>query len=312
MLVSRSDTVSPSAQGPGAASRTEGSTPAGWAWRLGPWSELWRSPAALIGAALVGLHLLLALAGPVLAPYAPTEFHPDDTLRAPSTRYWLGTDQFGRDLLSRVIVGARSLLVLAYASTAAGVAVGVALGLVSGYFGGRVDEVLMRVGDGLMSFPSLFLALLIRATLGPSPVNIVLGIAVVFTPRVARVIRSVVLDLRTREFVQAAHVRGESDWYIMVRELLPNAVAPIVVEGSIRLSYAILIGASLGFIGVGVPPPTPDWGRMVFEGRSFLANAPWLTLAPAAAISSLVIGTTLLADAASRVLEGAQRVEAGR
>ena len=186
------------------------------------------------------------------------------------------------------------------------------LGLVSGYFGGRVDEVLMRVGDGLMSFPSLFLALLIRATLGPNPVNIVLGIAVVFTPRVARVIRSVVLDLRTREFVQAALVRGEGDAYIMLRELLPNAVAPIVVEGSIRLSYAILIGASLGFIGVGVPPPTPDWGRMVFEGRSFLAQAPWLTLAPAAAISSLVVGTTLLADAVSRVLETQPRAESGR
>jgi peptide/nickel transport system permease protein len=282
------------------------------AWRWKTWASLSRSPAALVGGALVGLHLVLAIAGPALVPYAPTEFHPDDPLRAPSSRYWLGTDQFGRDLFSRVIVGARSLLVLAYASTAAGVAAGVILGLVSGYVEGHVDEVLMRVGDGLMSFPSLFLALLIRATLGPSPVNIVLGIAVVFMPRVARVIRSVVLDLRTREFVQAAQVRGEGAWYIMVRELLPNAVAPIVVEGSIRLSYAILIGASLGFIGVGVPPPTPDWGRMVFEGRSYLASAPWLTLAPATAISSLVIGTTLLADAASRVLEGTAHAEAGR
>jgi len=281
-------------------------------WVPDRWRALWRSPAALVGLGLVGLHVLLAVAGPLLAPYPPTEFHPDDTLQAPSARYWLGTDQFGRDLLSRVIIGARSLLLLAYASTAIGLAAGVVLGLVSGYFGGRVDEVLMRIGDGLMSFPSLFLALLIRATLGPNPVNIVLGIAVVFMPRVARVIRSVVLDLRTREFVQAALVRGESDAYIMLRELLPNAVAPIVVEGSIRLSYAILIGASLGFIGVGVPPPTPDWGRMVFEGRSFLAQAPWLTLVPAVAISSLVIGTTLLADAASRVLETQQQAEAGR
>jgi peptide/nickel transport system permease protein len=287
-----------------------GSEGAGWVRRLG--SELRRSPAAMVGAALVGLHLLLALAGPALAPYSPTEFHPEDTLQGPSARYWLGTDQFGRDLLSRVVVGARSLLLLAYASTGLGVAAGLALGLVSGYFGGRLDEILMRVADGLMSFPSLFLALLIRATLGPSPVNIVLGIAVVFAPRVARVIRSVVLELRTREFVQAAHVRGEGAVYIMLRELLPNAVGPIVVEASIRLSYAILIGASLGFIGVGVPPPTPDWGRMVFEGRSHLASAPWLTLAPAAAISSLVVGTTLLADAASRVLEGSRHVEAGR
>jgi peptide/nickel transport system permease protein len=161
----------------------------------------------------------------------------------------------------------------------------------------------------MMSFPSLLLALLILTTLGPSIGNIVIGVAITFVPRVARIIRSVALDLRTQPFVDAARARGESTAYIVTRELLPNAVPAILVESSIRVGYAILIGASLGFLGLGVQPPAPDWGLMIFEGRSMIQVAPWLVLGPALAISILVIAANLCAEGMTRVLDSTERIE---
>jgi peptide/nickel transport system permease protein len=199
-------------------------------------------------------------------------------------------------------VGSRNILVLAAVSTSLGLALGVAVGLVAGYYGGMLDEGLMRLMDVMMSFPSLLLALLILSTLGPALINIIIGIAIVFMPRVARVIRSVVLDIKTKEFVDAARVRGETGIYIMLREILPNALGPIIVEGSIRTSYAILLGAALGFLGLGVQPPAPDWGLQISEGRNFILAAPWVVLFPSLAIASLVVGVNLLADGLGRIL----------
>jgi peptide/nickel transport system permease protein len=262
----------------------------------------------------VAFHLTLALIGPWLAPYSPTEFHlvPDypkeHKLSPPTSLYWLGTDQFGRDLLSRMLTGARSLIVVSVAGSLLGIAMGTAVGMSSGYKGGRVDEVVMRVMDGLMSFPSLLLALLVLTTLGArtAPVEglerfwqellIVVTIGIVFMPRVARVMRSTMLALKNLEFVQSAHLRGEAALYIIFREILPNALPVLGVEASVRLSYSILLVSSLGFLGLGVQPPSPDWGLMIGESRRFLVVAPWVALVPAAAVASLVVGVNLLAD----------------
>lgn len=254
------------------------------------------SPEALAGGLLLLLHFSLMLIGPFVTPYPFTEFHMADALQAPSWKYWFGTDQFGRDIFSRVVYGAHGTLLLSGSATLLGVGLGVAIGMFVGYRGGKLDEIVMRIMDGMLSFPALLLAMLILATLGPDRINVVIAIMIVFVPRTTRVLRSVTLGLKNLEFVEAAKVRGESTFYILTRELLPNAAGPIVVEVAIRLSFAILLGTSLGYIGIGVQPPEPDWGLMISEGRSFLQTAPWLMAFPAIAISTAVIGANLFGD----------------
>lgn len=254
------------------------------------------SKAATVGAAILAVHLVLAVLGPALAPYRYTEFHMTHLLEAPSRQFLAGTDQFGRDQLSRVMWGARGTLTLAVVSTVLGEALGVTVGLVGGYYRGVIDEVLMRTMDALMAFPSILLAMLILTSLGHSPTYVVIGIAVVFMPRAARVLRGVVLSLAASEFVDAARARGERGWYILFRELLPNAWTPIIVDTTIRFSYSILLATSLGFLGLGAAPPSPDWGLMINEALPFLNQAPWLALLPALAISSAVVGANLLGD----------------
>jgi peptide/nickel transport system permease protein len=268
-----------------------------------------RTPVIAVSGAILLLFLVIAVIGPTIAPYPPREFHTVRAFEGPSGDFWFGTDQFGRDIFSRVLVGTRSIFLVSFSATFLGVAIGAVIGLTVGYYGGKTDEIMMRIADGVMSFPSLLLALLILTMLGPATINVILGIAIVFVPRVARIVRSVALDIRTQQFIQAAEARGESGVYIILREMLPNAWPPIIVESSIRVSYAILISASLGFLGLGVQPPTPDWGLMIYEGRGMIALAPWMVLAPAVAISVLVIATNLFADGLSRVLIGRSSVE---
>jgi peptide/nickel transport system permease protein len=277
-------------EGPGAAGAA-----AGWEASLLPSAE--RLPPALVaGALVVGLFVLFAAVGPWVAPHDVEAFHRKDALQAPSAAYWFGTDRYGRDVFSRVLVGSRTTVSMALAGTLAGLAGGLVIGLVSGYAGGRLDEVLMRAMDVVMSFPSLLLALLVVAMLGASTVNAVVSIGVVFTPRVARVVRSAALGVRTAEFVEAAQVRGERASYILFREMLPNLWPPIIVEGSIRMSYAVLLSVSLSYLGLGAQPPTPDWGLMVSKERAFLVLAPWVVLCPAGAIVTLIMGVNLLGD----------------
>ena len=269
--------------------------------------------AGRIGLGLVAVHLTLALIGPLLAPYSPTSFNYLDNgdlkqFLGPSLQHWLGTDQFGRDILSRVMSGATSIITVSVAGAASGIIAGTLVGMSSGYKGGRIDEIVMRVMDGLMSFPSLLLALLVMTTLAfrPAPFEwiqpywqqslIVFTIATANVPRVARVMRSTTLTLKTLEFVQSARLRGEAAPYIIFREILPSALPILGVEMSIRLSYAILLVSSLGFLGMGVQPPSPDWGLMISQSRQFLVTAPWVALAPAAAVASLVVGVNLLVD----------------
>ena len=268
--------------------------------------------AGRIGLPIVTIHVFVAVFGPLLAPYPATEFHLQNAgehqLVGPSWLYWLGTDQYGRDVFSRVLSGAGSLISIALAGAVLGIFLGTVVGMGSGYKGGRVDEVVMRVMDGLMAFPSLLLALLVLSTLGDRPapwewlepyweaVLIVATVGVVFMPAVARVMRSVTLNAKTQEFVMNARLRGESGAYIIFREILPNAMTVLAVELSVRLSYSILIISSLGFLGLGVQPPSPDWGLMISESRQFIGPAPWMTLAPAGAVASLVVGVNLLTD----------------
>ncbi len=289
----------------GTLTSEEGDTPA----PARRWRRLLATPSAMIGGAILVGYLLLALAGSVIAPYPPLEFHYSDTLQPPSATFLLGTDQFGRDIFSRILAGSRGIILIAFGATTLGVVGGTLVGLTAGYYGGRIDETIMRIADGLMSFPSLLLALLILTTLGSSLGNIIIGVAITFIPRVARIIRSVALDIRTQPYVQAAQARGERAPYIIAREMLPNAMPAIIVESSIRVGYAILIGASLGFLGLGVQPPTPDWGLMIYEGRSMIQTSPWLVLGPAVAISTLVIAANLFADGLSRVLDSSERME---
>jgi peptide/nickel transport system permease protein len=294
--------VTPSSDLPLAAPTPTAPVPAVAARRRLSLARLVSSPMGAIGAILLGLNLLLVLVGPYIAPYPDTEFHQLHAFEGPSAQFWFGTDEFGRDVFSRVLHGARPTLVVAAFSTLIGVAVGTVIGLAAGYYGGRTDELLMRIMDALMSFPTLILAMLIITMLGPNPVNVVLSVALVFFPRAARVVRSVALQLSTLEFVDAARVRGESDRYILFREILPNAWNVITVELSIRLSYSILLAASLAFLGVGYAPPSPAWGLMVKEGKEYLQLAPWLVIFPSIAVASASIGAVLFADSVKQLL----------
>jgi len=271
-----------------------------------------RTWAGRIGLPIVLLHLILVLFGSWLAPYSPTEI-PDPIEEyqhlPPSAQFWLGTDQYGRDVFSRVLCGATSLIATAAAGAALGVVLGAMVGMSSGYKGGRVDEVVMRVMDGLMSFPTLLLIILMLFTLGPSRVNIAVTIGFASMPGIARVVRSNTLSLKAMEFVQSARLRGESGAYIIFREILPNVLPILGVEASVRFSYAILTVASLGFLGLGIQPPSPDWGLMISQSRRFLISAPWVALAPMGAVALLVIGINLLTDGIRQASRMARKEE---
>ncbi|MCC7428092.1 MAG: ABC transporter permease [Alphaproteobacteria bacterium] len=263
------------------------------------WARVVRS--LLGGAFPVGVLLLLAF-GPSVAPGAPTTFDPANILQEPSLAFLFGTDEFGRDVFSRVLWGARPTLFLALACAGLGVLLGAPTGLAAGYFGGRIDEMLMRTMDVLMSFPALILAMLIVVMLGASTINVILAIGVVFWPRSARLIRSVTQDIARREFVDAARARGEPVVYILGREILPNIIGILIVDFTLRVAAAILLTASLSYLGIGVKPPTPAWGLMVKEGQQFLQIAPWLVIFPCLAIAVVSIGTVLTGDRLRRAI----------
>ncbi len=269
--------------------------------------RLRRNPAALAGTLVFLFFLLMAVLGPLAAPYSFEAQSIAQRLKPPSAAHLLGTDQYGRDILSRILVGSRAIFLLSGSGTLLAAVIGVSIGLFSGFYGRLWDEALMRVLDVLLSFPPLLFALLLLATLGPSPLNLLLVISVLYVPMLARLARSMVLDLRTKEFVEAARIRGERDLVILFREILPNALGPILVEISVRFSYSIFLVASLGFLGLGVQPPSPDWGLQINEARSFFATAPWILLFPAGAISLLVVATNLMTDGLRQVFQPGAR-----
>ncbi len=261
-----------------------------------------RYPTTYIGFAIVFLFLLIALFGPMLAPYTYTQQNLAARLQPPSDDHVFGTDQFGRDIYSRILYGSRDVLVVAGSGTALAVFFGLLLGLFSGYRGGMFDEIVMRLMDVILSIPPLLLAMVILFSLGPSRVNVIIVVGFLYIPMVARVVRSVVLELKTRQFVEAARLRGESSLYVLYKEILPNVLPPLAVEASMRFSYSIFLVASLGFLGLGVQPPSPDWGLMVGEARTWFHQARWVLYFPAGAIAVLVVGVGFMSDGLRRML----------
>ncbi len=267
---------------------------------------LLQRPLTFIGMILTVLFVLMALLGPNVAPYPFDDFVRDTAGKVikrvpPSAEFLFGTDKLGRDIYSRVLWGARDIIGLAGLATALSVTFGTMIGLALGYRGGWVDEVVSRLFDSLLSIPAMVLALAALATLGASPGAIVAVIVLLYTPIVARVIRSAALGLRSAGYVEIARLRGESTAYILFREILPGVLPALAVEAALRFSYAIFLTASLGFLGLGVQPPSPDWGRMVYEARLDYARAPWGLWFPAGSIALLVISVNLTADGLRRV-----------
>lgn len=254
------------------------------------------TPQGVVGSIIVALAFLAALFGPHIAPYDPEQIAAFARYETPSLEHFLGTDQFGRDILSRLLTGARSTVLLSTVATLLGTFLGSGIGITAAFLGGRADEAIMRTLDAVMAIPTLLLALLIADLLDRNPVNTLLAIGIAFTPGMARITRSIALSIRNQEFIQAAIARGESRTYIIFREMLPNAMAPIVIEATIRVSFAIMLFATLSFLGLGAQPPAAEWGLMVAEARRYMHLSIWMILSPSVAIALIAIGFNLLGD----------------
>jgi len=254
----------------------------------------------MIGVFLVLFWVIVAIFAPLIAQFDPNSsiqpFAKPGVVAASGGTFWLGTDHMGRDILSRLVWGSRTVLFYAPIATFSAYTVGILMGLMAGYRGGLVDDILSRISDIILSFPVLVLYIIVIATIGASGFNIVIAITFASSPGIMRIVRGLVLDLRNRDYVAAAQTRGESDWRIMLVEILPNARGPLIVDACLRLGYVIITIGVLGFLGLGLPPPDPDWGGMVNETRQMAMVFPHMTLFPCIAISSLILGFNLLAD----------------
>jgi peptide/nickel transport system permease protein len=262
-----------------------------------------RSPSFIIGAAILFFWIVCALFGPLIVPLDPYASDPLNSLAPPDHTHWFGTDQLGRDVFSRVIVGARDILTIAPLATLVGTIAGTSLGLVVGYFGGWLDNALGRLIDALLALPLVVLALAALAALGASNATVVLVIGLTFMPITARTVRAAVLSERHLDYVDAAQLRGEGALYIMFAEILPNILPPIIVEATVRLGYAIFAVATLSFLGFGIQPPSADWGLALSESYALMTGGAWWTVVfDAAAIATLVVGVNLIADSVQGVL----------
>jgi peptide/nickel transport system permease protein len=264
----------------------------------------WRSSlAAQSGAVILVAAVLVGVGAPAIAPYDPLKQNLGNALARPGAAHWLGTDNVGRDVLSRVVWGTRVSLVAGFVSVAIALAAGGLLGLVAGYCGGRVDGLLMRAMDAILSFPPLVLALALGAVLGAGLAGVLIALGVVYTPTFARLMRGQVLSITARDYVDAARALGAPPWRIAWRHVLPNATAPIVVQASLSVAFAILAEASLSFLGLGIQPPAASWGSMINAGRGYLQQAPWIVFGPGAALFVTVVGLNFVGDAVREALD---------
>jgi peptide/nickel transport system permease protein len=257
----------------------------------------------IVGGAIFCCVVALAVFGPMLSPYPFDQIAPQDRLQWPSAAHLLGTDEYGRDVLSRTLVGSRLSLILGISATLIAFIIGTPLGLIAGYAGGRTDEVIMRCLDVLISFPPIMFVLLLLSVTTPELWKTATVIGILFVPAIARIVRSVIFGIVAEEFIVAARARSERTWYILLRELLPNAWPVIMVEASLRVTFAILLGAVLSFLGFGVQPPSADWGLMISQARGFLGRAPWIALAPGFAMSLTVVAVNLAGDGLRQYLD---------
>lgn len=288
--------------------------------------QMLQRPLSFIGMIIVFFFILLAFIGPTVAPYEFDEIQRGEDRRAlrnapPTADYIMGTDSRGRDVFSRILWGARDTIGLPFIATTIAVSLGAIIGLSSGYYGGWYDEIILRIMDSLLAIPALVLALVMIVTIDPllrnteiiglkqlvdtfggTSISLTVVIVLLYVPIVTRVVRSSTLNVRDLGYIEAAKLRGESGIYIMSREILPSVLPALVVEASFRLSYAIFLVASLGFLGLGVQPPSPEWGRMVFDARQFIEVAPWALFYPIGAIATLIISINLMSDGLRRVL----------
>lgn len=256
-----------------------------------------------VGIILVAPIVALSLLAPVIAWHDPTATSVGPTFASPSIEYPFGTDNFGRDLFSRVLYAGRNSLILGVTATVIAIAAGASIGIISGYAGGMTDEAIMRIMDALMSLPSLLLALLIVAMLGPNLTNAIVAIALVYTPRVARIARSSTLSVKQVDYIKAARARAEPNYYIYIHEILPNVTGPIIVEGTIRIGFAIFVGTSLSFLGLGTQPPIPDLGFMIAQARLHMWSSLWYLFWPSLFLGLMILGFNLIGDGVRDVLD---------
>jgi peptide/nickel transport system permease protein len=256
-----------------------------------------------VGGVILAAIVLLALVGPWVEPYPYDEFDVVNRLQAPSLQHWFGTDEFGRDVLSRLMHGAAYSLVMGFGATAISLVVGMPLGLVAAYFGGLVSASIMGLIDLLIAMPPILLGLLILAVTSPNVWKTMVAVGLIYVPIMTRLARAVALALVDEEFITAARARGDGAGYILFAELLPNAWPPIIVECGLRVTFAILLGSALSFLGLGAQPPGSDWGLMISDARPFLDDAPWIAVAPGLALCTVLIAINLLGDGLREVLD---------
>jgi peptide/nickel transport system permease protein len=282
--------------------------------RVSSWRLLLSNPVTVISAVVLALVLFVALTANWLAPFGVNDIDVPNALQPPSGAHWFGTDELGRDVFSRVLVATQASLQVAMVSVAFAVVVGVTIGVVSGYRGGWLDTVFMRVVDVMFAFPVLLLALAIVAILGPGVTTTILAIGIVYTPIFARVARASALSVRVEPFVQVSRTLGTGHLYILLRHILPNIAGPLIVQTSLSLAFAILSEAALSFLGLGIQPPQPSLGRMIFDSQGFVTLAWWMAVFPGAAIFITVLAFNLLGDGMRDVLDPKQRtmIEARR
>jgi peptide/nickel transport system permease protein len=266
------------------------------------WRSMKQNTLAMTGFAIIALLVFFSIFATVLAPFDPAEVHILDRLQAPGAQHWMGTDEFGRDILSRVLYGARvSLLISSMVVLSAGI-VGSLMGLTAGYFLGATDFIVMRIVDGLMAFPALLLSLAIMAALGPNTVNLIIALAIVYVPGFARLTRNAVLSIRELEYVEASRAIGAGHLRIMFDHVLPNCLSPLIVQATVVFGYAILSEAALSFLGFGAPSKA-SWGAILSDGRDWVFNAPWISIYPGIAISLFVLGANLAGDGLRDILD---------
>ncbi|MEW9502322.1 nickel transporter permease [Jeotgalibacillus marinus] len=267
---------------------------------LPPWKEAWRNfkknKIAIVGLSIVSFFILVAIFAPWIAPEGINDQKLPERLQSPSAEYWFGTDDFGRDIFSRVIHGARISLWVGFLAVVGSAIVGSTLGIVAGYYGRWVDTIISRLFDIMLAFPSILLAIAVVSILGPSLQNALIAIAIINVPNFGRLIRSKVLSVKEEEYIMAARAIGMSDFRILFSHVLPNSMTPIIVQGSLAVATAIIEAAALGFLGLGAQPPQPEWGAMLSSSREYLIQAPWTMFFPGLAIMLVVLGFNLLGD----------------